>query len=209
MRHFVIAATVLALALALGCKKKEPPKPDAGPPVAAVPSIPPAEARRVVLETNAGKIEIELFRAKAPKGVENFTKYAARGTYDGTIVHRVVAGTVIQGGGYDRKFQKRPTDPPIPNEATKTLKNLRGTVAWARTDDPHSATTQFFINLKDNPSFDHRSRTAAGFGYAVFGKVVRGMEAVDKIGDVAVEPRGIFPSVPVDTVLIERVRLLR
>jgi peptidyl-prolyl cis-trans isomerase B (cyclophilin B) len=162
---------------------------------------------RVVLETNHGEIEIELFPAKAPLGVKNFLRYLESGAYNGTIFHRVVRGFVIQGGGFEPDFKRRPTLEPIQNEADNGLANERGTVAWARTPDPHSATNQFYINLKANPGLDHREKTQEGWGYAVFGRVVRGMEVADRIGGLPVAHQGPFPTAPVEPVVIQRARL--
>ena len=136
---------------------------------------------QVRLDTSLGPIILELADDKAPKTVDNFLAYARDGFYNGTIFHRVIDGFMIQGGGFTADFQQKPTRAPVPNEADNGLKNLRGTIAMARTSDPQSATAQFFINVKDNPALDYRSSTPQGWGYAVFGKVIDGMEAVDKI----------------------------
>lgn len=136
---------------------------------------------RVRLVTTLGDIVLELNQTKAPKSVDNFLAYVNEGFYNGTIFHRVIDGFMIQGGGFKQDFQKKTTRAPIENEANNGLKNLMGTVAMARTNDPHSATAQFFINVADNGFLDHRSPTPRGWGYAVFGKVVEGMQVVDAI----------------------------
>ena len=166
---------------------------------------------QVRLDTSMGPITLELADEKAPKSVENFLAYARDGFYNGTIFHRVIDGFMIQGGGFTPDFQQKPTRAPVPNEANNGLKNRRGTVAMARTSDPHSATAQFFINVKDNDFLDHRAPTPQGWGYTVFGQVVDGMAVVDKIRQVPTGtggPGGRFSDVPVTPVLIESVTLL-
>lgn len=158
----------------------------------------------VLLETSSGDILLELYPDKAPKTVENFLKYVDEGFYDGTIFHRVIPNFMIQGGGMDAKMKEKPTHEPIPNEADNGLKNERGAIAMARTADPHSATAQFFINHKDNDFLDHKEKSQDGWGYAVFGKVVDGMDVVDKIAKVKTRTAGIHGDVPVDMVLIEK-----
>lgn len=156
----------------------------------------------IEMKTNMGTIVIELYPEKAPKSVDNFLRYVKDGFYTGTIFHRVIDGFMIQGGGFNEKMEQKATRAPIENEANNGLKNEPGTLAMARTQAPHSASAQFFINLVDNtrlnyPSFD-------GWGYAVFGKVVKGMEVVNKIGKLNTGPRGPFPSdVPRQAVVIE------
>ena len=146
----------------------------------------------VVIETDQGNIEIELDEAKAPKSVANFLQYVDAKHYDGTIFHRVIKGFMAQGGGYDEKYEKRPTKEPVQNEADNGLKNTRGTVAMARTSDPHSATAQFFVNVVDNDFLDHKEKSGSGWGYTVFGKVTKGMDVVDKIVAVDTGPAGPF-----------------
>lgn len=145
-----------------------------------------------IMTTNMGTIEIELNREKAPVSVKNFISYAKSGRYNGTIFHRVIKDFMIQGGGFDTNLQKRPTDAPIPNEAANGLSNLRGTIAMARTGQPHSATNQFFINTVDNKRLDHTGKNMRGWGYAVFGKVTKGMDVVDKIRAVPTGSCGHF-----------------
>jgi peptidyl-prolyl cis-trans isomerase B (cyclophilin B) len=163
---------------------------------------------RVALETSLGKIVIELDAAKAPKSVENFLAYVRAGHYDGTIFHRVIPGFMIQGGGFDTGMEQRPTRPPVQNEASNGLRNARGTVAMARTSDVHSATSQFFINTVDNRALDYKDSTPRGWGYAVFGKVVEGMDVVDKIEKVKTTTRAPFQDVPVEAVVIKKATLL-
>ena len=164
---------------------------------------------QVRLDTSLGPITLELADDKAPKTVENFLVYAREGFYNGTIFHRVIDGFMIQGGGFTTDFQQKPTRAPVRNEADNGLKNLRGTIAMARTSDPQSATAQFFINVKDNPALDYRSPDPQGWGYAVFGQVIGGMEVVDEIRQT---PTGIggpgFRDVPKTPVIIQSVTVL-
>jgi peptidyl-prolyl cis-trans isomerase B (cyclophilin B) len=162
---------------------------------------------RVVLETSLGDITLELDRAKAPVTTENFLAYVASGHYDGTIFHRVLPDFMIQGGGFSDEMRQKPTVAPIVNEADNGLKNRRGTVAMARTGEPHSATAQFFINLKDNGFLDHSAKTERGWGYTVFGKVVEGMDVVDKIATVKTGTRGGHENVPADAIVIAEARV--
>lgn len=159
----------------------------------------------VTMETNKGVITLELDREKAPDSVENFVTYAKSGHYDGTIFHRVIPGFMIQGGGFDSSMQQKDTNPPIKNEAANGLKNDKGTVAMARTNVPDSATSQFFINVKDNDFLNHTSPTPQGWGYAVFGKVTDGMDVVESIENVATANKGGQQDVPVSDVIIEKV----
>ena len=163
-------------------------------------------APTVELQTGQGVITIEFDAAKAPKTVENFLKYAKDGHYNGTIFHRVIPGFMIQGGGFDKEMKEKPTGAPLNNEGKNGLKNLRGTIAMARRADPNSATAQFFINHKDNPSLDYPQPDGAG--YAVFGKVTKGIEVVDKIAQVPTGNRGMHQNVPVTPVVIESVKIL-
>lgn len=169
----------------------------------------PAANPRVELETNKGKIVLELDAAKAPKTVANFLEYVKAGHYDGTIFHRVIAGFMVQGGGFDTRMEQKPTRPPVENEADNGLKNARGTVAMARTGDPHSASSQFFVNLVDNTFLNYKSKTPQGWGYTVFGKVVEGMDVVDAIAKIKTGPRGPFSSdVPSEGVQIIKATVL-
>lgn len=160
------------------------------------------EAPRVVLETNHGKIILELYPDKAPQSVENFLAYVDEGYYSGTIFHRVIDGFMIQGGGFTDDMMKKPTKNGVPNEADNGLKNSRGTIAMARTNDPHSATSQFFVNIVDNGPLDHTDKTPRGWGYTVFGKVVDGMDVVDAIAKAPTGTVGPFRDVPSETVVI-------
>jgi peptidyl-prolyl cis-trans isomerase A (cyclophilin A) len=153
----------------------------------------------VVLETSLGRIRIGLYDDKSPISTENFLKYVRKGHYNGTLFHRVIPTFMIQGGGMTADMKEKPTDPPIRNEARNGVRNSRGTLAMARTDDPNSATAQFFINLKDNASLDFGIR---GAGYAVFGEVIEGMDVVDKVAAVPTTRRGQHDDVPVTPVLI-------
>lgn len=163
---------------------------------------------KVLITTSLGKITVELYPDKAPITVKNFLAYVDDHFYDGTIFHRVVPGFVIQGGGFDKDMHKKPTRPPIKNEAGNGLKNEAGTIAMARTSVVDSATSQFYINLKDNPFLDHRDNTARGFGYAVFGRVVDGMGVVRKIAAVPRTRNGIYANVPVEPVVIKSIRVV-
>ena len=160
----------------------------------------------VELKTNLGEIVVELDADKAPKSAANFVQYVKDGHYNGTVFHRVIDGFMVQGGGFDARMAQKPTRAPIENEAKNGLKNLPGTLAMARTSDPHSASAQFFINLVPNTFLDYPSRD--GWGYAVFGKVVRGMDVVEKIAKVQTANAGMHQNVPVDPVTIESARVL-
>ncbi|HXH04098.1 MAG TPA: peptidylprolyl isomerase [Candidatus Competibacteraceae bacterium] len=162
---------------------------------------------KVELDTNLGAIVVELDQEKAPKTTANFLQYVNDGFYDGTIFHRVIDGFMIQGGGFTADFQQKSTRTPVENEAGNGLKNVRGSISMARTSDPHSATAQFFINVVDNPGLDHPKPD--GWGYAVFGKVVEGMEVVDKIRQLPTGVGGPFVrDVPKTPVIIEKARVL-
>ena len=156
----------------------------------------------VVLQTNHGNIEVELYTEKAPITTENFLSYVREGFYDGLVFHRVIEGFMIQGGGFTQEMEQKETKDPIKLETHPDLKNVRGTLAMARTNDPDSATSQFFINVVDNPFLDAR---AGNDGYAVFGKVISGMDVVDKIKAVETETKAFYQDWPVENVIIERV----
>ncbi|MFL9883142.1 peptidylprolyl isomerase [Paraburkholderia agricolaris] len=158
----------------------------------------------VELHTNHGVIKLELDAEKAPKSVENFLNYVKAGHYDNTVFHRVIDGFMIQGGGFEPGMKQKPTAEPINNEANNGLKNVNGSIAMARTNDPHSATAQFFINVNDNDFLNHSSPTPQGWGYAVFGKVVEGMDIVEKIKKVKTGSKGFHQDVPADDVVIEK-----
>lgn len=159
---------------------------------------------QVTLATSMGDITIELDAEKAPATCKNFLSYVESGHFDGTIFHRVIPDFMIQGGGFDASMRQKSTQAPIANEADNGLKNERGSIAMARTSDPNSATAQFFINLKDNGFLDHTSKTPQGWGYAVFGKVVAGMDVVDAIAAVKTGRSGPHSDVPMDPVIIEK-----
>jgi peptidyl-prolyl cis-trans isomerase B (cyclophilin B) len=156
----------------------------------------------VMLQTNKGDIVLELDAKAAPLTVENFLAYVKKGHYDGTIFHRVIDGFMIQGGGFDAAMKQRSTDAPVRNEANNGLKNDTYTIAMARTNDPHSATAQFFINVSDNSFLNHSSPTPQGWGYAVFGKVVKGQDIVDAIKKVKTGSKGFHMDVPKEDVVI-------
>ncbi|MEJ5358950.1 MAG: peptidylprolyl isomerase [Desulfobacterales bacterium] len=170
--------------------------------LAAVAPAVAGDAPRVALETDKGRIVIELYPDKAPRTVQNFLDYVDAGHYNGTIFHRVIPDFMIQGGGLTVSMKEKPTRPPIKNEADNGLKNRRGAVAMARTQVPDSATAQFFINTVDNDFLDFKSKTVQGWGYAVFGQVVEGMEVVEAIARVKTATRGGHQDVPVDPVMI-------
>lgn len=160
---------------------------------------------QVNLQTNKGLIVIELYPDQAPQSVANFLAYVDAGFYDGTIFHRVIPDFMIQGGGFTADLEKKATRDPIPNEADNGLKNERGTLAMARTNDPNSATAQFFINHKDNAFLDHSGKNPRGWGYAVFGRVTDGMSVVDAIATTPTGAKGMFPKdVPLETIVIEK-----
>jgi len=165
------------------------------------------ETRIVTLTTSLGAIELQLDAGSAPDTVSNFIAYVEGGHYDGILFHRVIPNFMIQGGGMRVGLVENPTRAPIENEADNGLKNLRGTIAMARTQDPHSATAQFFINLKDNSFLDHTEKSLAGWGYAVFGQVISGMDVVDQIASVETGSVGYHENVPIDDVIIEHARL--
>jgi peptidyl-prolyl cis-trans isomerase B (cyclophilin B) len=159
----------------------------------------------VTLETNKGDIKIELNAEKAPATVANFLEYAKAGHYDNTVFHRVIGGFMIQGGGFDTSMKQKPTSAPVKNEADNGLKNVTGTIAMARTSDPHSATAQFFINVSDNAFLDFKSPTPQGWGYAVFGKVTDGMDIVRSIEKVQTGNKAGHSDVPLTDVIITKV----
>ena len=157
----------------------------------------------IIFNTNHGPISIELNSENAPKSAENFLQYAKEGFYNGTIFHRVIDGFMIQGGGFEPGMSQKANHDPIDNEADNGLSNLTGTLAMARTAEPHSATSQFFINVSDNFFLDHRGKTAQGWGYAVFGKVVDGMDVINKIKSCQTTSRAGHQDVPIDDIIIE------
>ncbi len=168
-----------------------------------------AEKPKVYFKTNVGDFTVELEPELAPKTVANFIQYVREGHYDGLIFHRVIKAFMIQGGGFDASYSKKPTRPPIENEADKGLSNERGTIAMARTGDPHSATNQFFINVKFNGFLNYVSKSQQGWGYTAFGRVIDGMNIVGRISRLETGKGGPFPSdVPADQVIIEEAKLV-
>ncbi len=161
----------------------------------------------VTLQTNFGNITLKLDAEKAPKTVENFLSYVKDGFYDNTIFHRVINGFMIQGGGMEPGMNQKETKEPIQNEANNGLENKMGTIAMARTNDPHSATAQFFINVSNNDFLNFRSESADGWGYCVFGEVVEGMDVVEKIKGVATGSQGFHQDVPLEEVIIEKAEI--
>ena len=160
----------------------------------------------VIMQTSMGMIEIELYPDKAPATVENFLSYVDRGFYNGTIFHRVIGNFMFQGGGFTPGMREKGASAPIKNEAANGLTNARGTIAMARTMESHSATSQFFINVVNNRFLDYKSSTPEGFGYCVFGRVIKGMEVVDRIKSVQTGSYGFFQDVPVTDVVIQSVK---
>ena len=207
-----IAVTVcLTFATLIVAGQAQPPADPQGktrvqaPPL-QVPAPTPAPGNPVVVvSTSMGDITLELFKDRAPVSVENFLQYAAEGFYEGTIFHRVKPGYVAQGGGYTAEMAEKATRPPILNEATNGLTNLRGTVAMARTQALRSATSQFYINLANNSALDHRGYAPDDFGYAVFGRVLSGMEVVDQIAKAPTASNGPHDDVPVTPIVIKKV----
>jgi len=187
MRTFLVASLVMLLAGAVAAQKEPNPQ--------------------MVLDTTEGIIVIELFPDKAPKSVENISQYVEDGFYADTIFHRVIPSFMVQGGGYGQDMVKKPVRAGVVNEADNGLKNDRGTVALARTSDPHSATAQFYINLVNNDSLNYRTKTDRGWGYCVFGRVVEGMNVVDRIARTRTRSRDGMSDVPVVPIVIERASL--
>ena len=164
---------------------------------------------KIILHTSSGPIHLELEAKKTPQTVENFIRYAKEGFYDGTIFHRVIDGFMVQGGGFlPGMIQKNPTYPPIENEAMSGISNSTGTISMARTMEPHSASSQFFINLQNNPFLDHQSPSSQGWGYCAFGNVVQGLEVVKQIGKVPTDEQAGHQDVPVKDVILERVEII-
>jgi cyclophilin family peptidyl-prolyl cis-trans isomerase len=171
---------------------------------------PALAVERVEIDTSRGKITLELDDQRAPVSVANFLKYVDEGFYDGTVFHRVIDNFMIQGGGFDADLKRKQTGPSIKNEADNGLRNERGTIAMARTQVVDSATSQFFINLKDNEFLDHRNKSPQGYGYAVFGRVVEGMDVVDQIGKARTQKKSaMFADLPVESVVIKSIRRIK
>ena len=165
-------------------------------------------AAHVTIATTVGQMTLELDADNAPKTVENFLAYATSGFYDGTIFHRVINNFMIQGGGFTTDMEQKPTQAPVDNEANNGLKNERGTIAMARTQDPHSATAQFFINVQDNDFLNHTGENMQGWGYTVFGKVTQGEAVLDKIRSVQTGSQGGHQDVPTDPIIIESISII-
>ena len=201
-----LSVFLVALLLgAAGCNAQEPGKQTVSTePAAGQPANP-----RVLIETSKGNITVELFANNAPVSVQNFLSYVNSGFYNGTIFHRVIPGFMIQGGGMLPDMSEKPRGTPIQNEADTGLKNLRGTLAMARTMEPHSATSQFFINVKDNYFLNHRGKSIEGWGYAVFGQVVDGMEVADAIVAVPRGSVGPHGDVPLEPVVMKKVTVIK
>ncbi len=159
----------------------------------------------VIIKTSMGDITVQLFDKEAPATVKNFLSYVDKKFYNDTIFHRVIKDFMVQGGGFDTKFKQKSTDAPVANEADNKLKNVKGTLAMARTPDPHSATAQFFINTNDNDFLNHTGKNTRGWGYCVFGKVVSGMDVVEKIQNVKTGSRGPHDDVPVENIVIKEI----
>ena len=175
-------------------------------PAAQAAEAAPAAQPKVEFVTTLGKFVVQLDPQRAPRTVANFLDYVKSGFYKGTIFHRVIPGFMVQGGGFTPDMQQKPTRPPIPLESRNGLRNLRGTIAMARTADPNSATAQFFVNVADNPGLDYPQPD--GYGYAVFGKVVEGMDVIDKIVAQPTKDAGPYQNVPVKPVVIESAKLI-
>lgn len=207
---FISTTVVVAFATLVGSGQTAPPPGKARvhvPPLQA-PAPTPAPGNPVVtVSTSMGDITLELFKDRAPVSVSNFLQYVKDGYYEGTIFHRVKRGYVVQGGGYTPQLVEKATRPPIVNEASATLRNTRGTVAMARTRALRSATSQFYINLASNTELDHRGFSPDEFGYAVFGRVLSGMEVVDQIAAIPTAPREGHEDVPVTPVVIQKVTM--
>lgn len=197
----VIGALMLGIS---GCGASEPGTQN----VSTAPAAGQAANPRVLIETSKGNITVEVFPGQAPQSAGNFINYAKTGFYDGLVFHRVIPGFMIQTGGMTPDMAEKPKNAPIQNEADNGLKNLRGTLAMARTGEPHSASSQFFINVADNAFLNHRGKSFEGWGYAVFGQVVSGMDVVDAIVSVPRGNRGPHGDVPVDPIVMKRVTLL-
>ncbi len=162
----------------------------------------------IALQTNYGTLKLELDYDKAPKTAANFEQYVRDGHYDNTLFHRVIDGFMVQGGGFDTDFEQKSTRAPIDNEADNGLTNQKGTLAMARTQDPHSASAQFFVNVSDNDFLNHRDKSLQGWGYCVFGRVVEGMDVIDKIRQQPTGRRGMHSDVPVEDVILERAEVI-
>jgi len=201
-----LAAIVMSLACGLHAQENQPEAKPAEPPKEPT-NQPVTGIVKATIETSKGNIELELDADKAPLTVQNFVSYVNKGHYDGTIFHRVIPGFMIQGGGFSSDMSQKATDKPIQCESKNGLKNARGTIAMARTNDPHSATAQFFINVKDNGSLDYPSFD--GWGYAVFGKITAGMDVADAIVGVPTTSKGPHQDVPAEPITINKITIAK
>ena len=192
-----------------GGRQAPPARPVPAPPLQAPADSPSPGNPVVAVTTSMGDITFELFKDRAPVSVENFVRYVSEGFYEGTVFHRVKKGFMIQGGGYTADLAEKPTRPPIQNEATNGLRNLRGTLAMARRMSLRSATSQFYVNVVDNRMLDHTGFSPDEFGYAVFGRVLSGMDVVDRIASVPTKADGEMEDVPVEPVVIKSVRVVK
>ena len=205
----VLAWTTISPLRARASDDQAVARPIEAPPL-QVPAETPAPGNPVVaITTSLGEVTLELFKDRAPVSVENFLRYVSEGFYDATVFHRVKKGFMIQGGGYTADLTEKPTHPPIQNEATNGLKNLRGTLAMARRVARRSATSQFYVNVADNRMLDHTGYSPDEFGYAVFGRVLTGMDVVDRIAAVPTRTEGEMEDVPVEPVIIKSVRVVK
>ncbi|MBT9590265.1 MAG: peptidyl-prolyl cis-trans isomerase [Thiobacillus sp.] len=208
MTRFSLFSTPLLIGVLMlgisGCGASEPGKQG----ISTAPTVGQPANPRVLIETSKGNITVEIFPAQAPQSAGNFINYVKTGFYDGLIFHRVIPGFMIQTGGMTPDMTEKPKNAPIQNEADNGLKNLRGTLAMARTGEPHSASSQFFINVADNAFLNHRGKSFEGWGYAVFGQVIDGMDVVDAIVAVPRGNRGPHGDVPVEPIVMQRVTLL-
>ena len=204
----VLVASALAIAALVVPQSGSDPSKAVGQNAPAQ-ALTPAPGNPVVLmSTSMGDVTFELFKDRAPVSVENFLQYVADGHYEGTIFHRVKSGFMIQGGGYTESMVEKPTRPPIQNEATNGIRNSRGTLAMARTRALRSATSQFYVNVADNAALDHRGYSPDDFGYAVFGRVLSGMDLIDRIAAVQTAVRGEHEDVPIEAVVIKKVSVI-
>jgi cyclophilin family peptidyl-prolyl cis-trans isomerase len=204
MKKILALISVITALTLSGCANQSE---DTAEETAKAPAATEQAPVHVTMETSMGTIKLELYPDKAPKSVENFLSYANEGHYDGTIYHRVISNFMIQGGGFTPEMQQKPVHTPIENEAGNGLLNTRGTVAMARTGDPHSATSQFFINVVDNAFLNFKNPQGKDWGYAVFGKVTEGMDVVDKIRQTPTGMSGRFRDVPKTPVIINKVTI--
>lgn len=204
MRILMISILLCISATSLSATEKKMTEPTPAPATASDKTAAP----KVKLTTTLGTVILQLDNEKAPISTANFLTYVKEGFYNGTIFHRVIKGFMAQGGGFDKNFKQKETHAPIKNEANNGLANKRGTIAMARTNDPNSATAQFFINYKDNEFLNYSSPTISGWGYAVFGKVIQGMEIVDEMAKQPTENRSVHQDVPKTDIVLEKAEIV-